>query len=283
MAQCSHLLCRGQVRSVQALGPRAQPSPGGGFAEPDGVFEDIARGVSEPFDGAGATGGASRRPIRFGGSDGVGLSSSAAWRCWWCISLPVRALLPHTAADQLGRLARLVLEPGDQALLPASHPGRRRPVRRRSDGLAGGPSLRAHHDSGYPHKDGPATFEPWRQAGEYSRDDWMLVHHMKGSRAPLTVNATITTGDTATYRLVKTKAQAQQTHLNEVASRRTSHAAAHAALHQAVARQLRADGLARPHRPRRTTPTTLRTTGENGGQAPALTPPADSAAPSALR
>ncbi|WP_440581246.1 hypothetical protein [Streptomyces sp. PT19] len=40
----------------------------------------------------------------------------------------------------------------------------------------------AHHDSGYPHRHGPATFEEWRERGEYSCEDWMLLHHANGSR-----------------------------------------------------------------------------------------------------
>ncbi|MFI9019299.1 hypothetical protein ACIGZI_35315 [Streptomyces griseus] len=44
----------------------------------------------------------------------------------------------------------------------------------------------AHHDSGYPHRNGPATFEEWAQEGEYSCEDWMLVHHARGTRLTLT-------------------------------------------------------------------------------------------------
>ncbi|MFF8883268.1 hypothetical protein [Streptomyces flaveolus] len=44
----------------------------------------------------------------------------------------------------------------------------------------------AHHDSGYPHEHGPQTFEEWRELGEYSCEDWMLVHHANGSRLRLT-------------------------------------------------------------------------------------------------
>ncbi|MGW6202072.1 hypothetical protein ACWF9B_00225 [Streptomyces sp. NPDC055089] len=44
----------------------------------------------------------------------------------------------------------------------------------------------AHHDSGYPHEDGPTSFEEWRELGDFSCEDWMLVHHDKGSQLTLT-------------------------------------------------------------------------------------------------
>lgn len=53
----------------------------------------------------------------------------------------------------------------------------------------------AHHDSGYPHEDGPATFEQWRTMGQYSCEDWMLIHHAAGSRLTLTYPAWRPQGD----------------------------------------------------------------------------------------
>ncbi|WP_146051033.1 hypothetical protein [Streptomyces noursei] len=53
----------------------------------------------------------------------------------------------------------------------------------------------AHHDSGYPHEHGPATFEEWSERGEYSCEDWMLVHHDQGSQLTLTYPAWRSDGD----------------------------------------------------------------------------------------
>ncbi|MGW2425204.1 hypothetical protein ACWC0C_39200 [Streptomyces sp. NPDC001709] len=53
----------------------------------------------------------------------------------------------------------------------------------------------AHHDSGYPHDHGPASFEEWREIGEFSCEDWMLVHHDKGSQLTLTYPAWRPGGD----------------------------------------------------------------------------------------
>ncbi|MGW2110017.1 hypothetical protein [Streptomyces sp. NPDC001948] len=47
----------------------------------------------------------------------------------------------------------------------------------------------AHHDSGYPHEHGPAAFEEWKELGDFSCEDWMLVHHDRGSRLTLTYPA----------------------------------------------------------------------------------------------
>ncbi|MFJ6438846.1 hypothetical protein [Streptomyces sp. NPDC091416] len=47
----------------------------------------------------------------------------------------------------------------------------------------------AHHDSGYPHDHGPQSFEEWAELGEFSCEDWMLVHHANGSRLRLTYPA----------------------------------------------------------------------------------------------
>ncbi|MET8816450.1 hypothetical protein ABZW47_31175 [Streptomyces sp. NPDC004549] len=47
----------------------------------------------------------------------------------------------------------------------------------------------AHHDSGYIHDSGPASLEEWREQGTFSCEDWMLVHHDKGSRLTLTYPA----------------------------------------------------------------------------------------------
>ncbi|MFE8975789.1 hypothetical protein ACFYM7_20490 [Streptomyces cyaneofuscatus] len=44
----------------------------------------------------------------------------------------------------------------------------------------------AHHDSGYPHDNGPTTFEEWSEEEAYSCEDWMLVHHAQGTRLTLT-------------------------------------------------------------------------------------------------
>ncbi|MER5888088.1 hypothetical protein ABT160_30075 [Streptomyces sp. NPDC001941] len=53
----------------------------------------------------------------------------------------------------------------------------------------------AHHDSGYPHTYGPASFEEWAEAGEFSCEDWMLVHHANGSRLALTYPSWRPNGD----------------------------------------------------------------------------------------
>ncbi|MGW3390742.1 hypothetical protein [Streptomyces cinereoruber] len=53
----------------------------------------------------------------------------------------------------------------------------------------------AHHDSGYPHQHGPASFKEWEEWGEFSCEDWMLVHHAKGSRLALTYPAWRPNGD----------------------------------------------------------------------------------------
>ncbi|MEW2493763.1 hypothetical protein AB0942_09470 [Streptomyces nodosus] len=53
----------------------------------------------------------------------------------------------------------------------------------------------AHHDSGYPHEHGPASFEEWAGVGEFSCEDWMLVHYAKGSRLALTYPAWRPDGD----------------------------------------------------------------------------------------
>lgn len=53
----------------------------------------------------------------------------------------------------------------------------------------------AHHDSGYPHKHGPVSFEEWAEVGEFSCEDWMLVHHDKGSQLALTYPAWRPNGD----------------------------------------------------------------------------------------
>ncbi|MGK7235791.1 hypothetical protein [Streptomyces hygroscopicus] len=53
----------------------------------------------------------------------------------------------------------------------------------------------AHHDSGYPHEHGPASFEEWSELGEYSCEDWMLVHHAQTSRLILTYPAWRPHGD----------------------------------------------------------------------------------------
>ncbi|MFD7861465.1 hypothetical protein [Streptomyces sp. NPDC059783] len=54
----------------------------------------------------------------------------------------------------------------------------------------------AHHDSGYPQQDGPESFEAWAELGEFSCEDWMLVHHARGSRLALTYPAWRPNGDT---------------------------------------------------------------------------------------
>ncbi|MEU6406248.1 hypothetical protein [Streptomyces sp. NPDC046985] len=53
----------------------------------------------------------------------------------------------------------------------------------------------AHHDSGYPHEHGPASFKEWAELGEFSCEDWMLVHYAKGSRLALTYPAWRPHGD----------------------------------------------------------------------------------------
>ncbi|MFT9786453.1 hypothetical protein [Streptomyces rhizosphaericola] len=53
----------------------------------------------------------------------------------------------------------------------------------------------AHHDSGYPHHNGPTTFEEWSEEETYSCEDWMLVHHAQGSRLTLTYPAWRPEGD----------------------------------------------------------------------------------------
>ncbi|MFE7114302.1 hypothetical protein ACFU99_02610, partial [Streptomyces sp. NPDC057654] len=54
----------------------------------------------------------------------------------------------------------------------------------------------AHHDSGgYPLEHGPTSFEDWRELGEFSCSDWMLVHHDKGSRLTVTYPAWRPEGD----------------------------------------------------------------------------------------
>ncbi|MFG2767838.1 hypothetical protein [Streptomyces rubiginosohelvolus] len=53
----------------------------------------------------------------------------------------------------------------------------------------------AHHDSGYPHQYGPTSFEEWAELGEFSCEDWMLVHHAQGSRLALTYPAWRPDGD----------------------------------------------------------------------------------------
>ncbi|MFJ9893649.1 hypothetical protein ACIQPR_09990 [Streptomyces sp. NPDC091280] len=53
----------------------------------------------------------------------------------------------------------------------------------------------AHHDSGYLHRNGPRNVEEWREAGAYSCEDWMLVHHDRGSRLTLTYPAWRPDGD----------------------------------------------------------------------------------------
>jgi hypothetical protein len=53
----------------------------------------------------------------------------------------------------------------------------------------------AHHDSGYPHENGPTTFEEWREQDQYSCEDWMLVHHEQGSQLTLTYPPWRPTGD----------------------------------------------------------------------------------------
>ncbi|MDF9808973.1 hypothetical protein M2436_007520 [Streptomyces sp. HB372] len=53
----------------------------------------------------------------------------------------------------------------------------------------------AHHDSGYPHEKGPSSFEQWKELGEFSCEDWMLVHHDRGSRLTHTYPAWRPDGD----------------------------------------------------------------------------------------
>ncbi|MDX3076717.1 hypothetical protein ACIP98_41775 [Streptomyces sp. NPDC088354] len=47
----------------------------------------------------------------------------------------------------------------------------------------------AHHDAGYPHQDGPRTLQEWNARGQFSREDWMLVHYARGTRLTLTYPA----------------------------------------------------------------------------------------------
>lgn len=53
----------------------------------------------------------------------------------------------------------------------------------------------AHHDSGYPHEYGPASYEEWAEVGKFSCEDWMLVHYAKGSQLQLTYPAWRPNGD----------------------------------------------------------------------------------------
>lgn len=47
----------------------------------------------------------------------------------------------------------------------------------------------AHHDSGYPREGGPTTFAQWQEQQTYSCEDWMLLHHERGSALSLTYPA----------------------------------------------------------------------------------------------
>ncbi|MFF2374879.1 hypothetical protein ACFVUW_10905 [Streptomyces xiamenensis] len=55
----------------------------------------------------------------------------------------------------------------------------------------------AHHDSGgySGHRGGPESFEEWMARGEFSCEDWMLVHHGNGSRLNLMYPAWRPNGD----------------------------------------------------------------------------------------
>ncbi|MFD6464816.1 hypothetical protein [Streptomyces goshikiensis] len=53
----------------------------------------------------------------------------------------------------------------------------------------------AHHDSGYHHERGPTSFGEWKETGDFSCENWMLVHHDQGSQLTLTYPAWRPNGD----------------------------------------------------------------------------------------
>ncbi|GAB2628172.1 hypothetical protein GCM10027168_69870 [Streptomyces capparidis] len=55
----------------------------------------------------------------------------------------------------------------------------------------------AHHDCGYPRDRGPQNIQQWRELGQHTCGDWMLVHHDRGSRLTLTYPAWRPHGDSS--------------------------------------------------------------------------------------